>query len=134
MRDILSYKSLVKLTQSDFLVEYLAATLYLPSEKFIYLEWKWSCKYMKTLIFFLAVLKKKFCWSFQERYLLCFPVWWWSGLVWDWKCLDYFGRQLAKESENNSALPDQYLWSEQWTQPFALCKYIVWVSLLSLVF
>lgn len=74
-----------------------------------------------------------FCWNFQERYLFCFLVWWWSGLVRDRKCLDYFGRQLAKESENNFALLDQYLWSEQWTQPFALCEYGMHLSLVLLI-
>lgn len=70
-----------------------------------------------------------FWWSFQDIHLFCFLVWWWSGLVRDRKCLDYFGRQLAKESENNFALLDQYLWSEQWTQPFALCEYVTDLSL-----
>lgn len=67
--------------------------------------------------------------SFLDIHLFCFLVWWWSGLVRDRKCLDYFGRQLAKESENNFALFDQYLWSEQWTQPFALCEYVTDLSL-----
>lgn len=75
-----------------------------------------------------------FYWSFQERSLFCFLVWWWGGLVGDRKCLDYFGRQLAKESENNFALLDQYLWSEQWAQPFALCEYVICVSLVPLIF
>lgn len=71
-----------------------------------------------------------FWWSFQDICLFCFLVWWWSGLVRDRKCLDYFGRQLAKESENNFALLDQYLWREQWTQPFALCEYVTDLSLM----
>lgn len=70
-----------------------------------------------------------FWWSFQDIHLFCFLVWWWSGLVRDRKCLDYFGRQLAEKSENNFALLDQYLWSEQWTQPFALCEYVTGLSL-----
>lgn len=74
-----------------------------------------------------------FYWSFHERYLFCFLVRWWSGLVRDRKCLDYFGRQLAKESENNFALLDQHLWSKQWTQPFALCEYVICFSLLLLI-
>lgn len=49
-------------------------------------------------------------------------VWGWICLVRDWERMDHVSRQLAKEPQNHSALPHQYVRSQQWPQPLALCK------------
>lgn len=51
-----------------------------------------------------------------------FPVRGWVCLVRDWECMDHVSRQLAKEPQNHSALPHQYVRSQQWSQPLALRK------------
>lgn len=52
-----------------------------------------------------------------------FTVWGWVCLVRDRECVDHISRQLAKEPQNHSTLPHQYVRSQQWPQSLALCKW-----------
>lgn len=54
------------------------------------------------------------CFIFTVRGRVC--------LVRDRECVDHVSRQLAKEPQNHSPLPHQYVRSQQWPKPLALCK------------